>query len=92
MSTATVGNAVDLDGARAARLVAREVQVHGEGPTWAELGEALGWSLRTGRARIPELRRAGWLHYSSKTRSLRPGRRYDPRSTIRPGATARERG
>jgi hypothetical protein len=70
------------EGLRAARLIARERQVHGEGPTWAELAEALGWTdwaelsppQRTARMRM--LRRKGWITYKSRSRSLAPGARY----------------
>lgn len=71
-----------VEGLRAARLIARERQVHGEGPTWAELAEALGWTnwadlsppQRT--ARMRRLRQKGWIVYTKRSRSLAPGARY----------------
>jgi hypothetical protein len=67
---------VGADGERAAAFVAGIVQETGAGPTWAELGDAMGWpahplGLRT--AIITGLRSAGWLRYRQKPRSLRPG-------------------
>jgi hypothetical protein len=70
------------EGLRAVRLIARERQVHGEAPTWAELAEALGWadwpqlSPAHRVARMQVLRRKGWIVYKRRSRSLAPGARY----------------
>jgi len=70
------------EGLRAARLIDRERQVHGQGPTWAELAEALGWtdwpqlSPPQRVARMQMLRRKGWIVYRRRSRSLAPGARY----------------
>jgi len=66
------------DGPAAAAAVAVIVRDTGTGPSWAELGTAMGWPPNTHRGVIPRLTRASWLTHTSETRSLRPGTRYTP--------------
>ncbi len=61
------------DGASAAAAVARVVGDTGNGPTWLELGAAMGWPRNASRGIIPRLVQAGWLTSTAEARSLRPG-------------------
>ena len=61
-------------GHRAAEVVAAAWAAHDSGPTWTDLGRAMGW--RKARCRewaIPLLEQAGWLTTGDEPRSLRPG-------------------
>jgi hypothetical protein len=63
------------DGPRAAAHVAQVVRATAEGPTWWELGDAMGWP-RNKFVRefvIRGLAAAGWLRVGPEPRSLRPG-------------------
>lgn len=64
-------------GPRAAVVVAERWRTAGAGPTWWELGDAMGWPRRKleREALIRALERAGWLATGTKPRSLRPGPR-----------------
>ena len=67
------------DGEAAARYVHHVVAGTGDGPTWDELGTAMGWP--DGRARpliIYALARSGWLATGAARRSLRPGPLFTP--------------
>ena len=61
------------DGPRAATLVAGHWQAHGRGPTWRELGRAIGWPQREVALTVRALAKAGWLTVGDEPRSLRPG-------------------
>jgi len=61
------------DGAGAAAAVARVIGDTGTGPTWLELGAAMGWPRNASRGIIPRLLQAGWLTSTAEARSLRPG-------------------
>jgi hypothetical protein len=84
---ATITAYVEADGARAADYVAGVVRDTGQGPTWTELARAMGWpgkpwGLRS--AIIRRLARAGWIEFTTETRSLRlgPGS-VPPRGSVR---------
>jgi hypothetical protein len=67
---------VEADGERAAGYVAKVIGGTGEGPTWAELGNVMGWPDHPLGLRgevIHELARARWLRFGRKPYSLRPG-------------------
>jgi hypothetical protein len=61
------------DAAQAATLVADRWQAHGHGPTWHELGRAMGWPYEAVAATICALATAGWLVVGTEPRSLQPG-------------------
>jgi hypothetical protein len=61
------------DGPRAATLVNEHWQAHGHGPTWRELGRAMGWPSGEVALTVRALAKAGWLTVGSEARSLRPG-------------------
>jgi hypothetical protein len=63
------------DGPRAAQYAAGVIQSTGTGPTWRELGQAMGWPEWSWPAVIGRLERAGYLATGSEPRSLRPGDR-----------------
>lgn len=66
-----------LDGVLAAKHVAQTVEATGAGPTWAELGKAMGWRRGENVHAIRLLARDGWLRYRDGVyRSLRPGPRH----------------
>jgi hypothetical protein len=65
--------AIAAQGPQAARVVAEHLAAKGAGPTWRELGRAMGWSYRQGQEAIYQLGRAGWLQFTRQPRSLRPG-------------------
>lgn len=64
-------------GPRAAAVVAERWRTAGAGPTWRELGDAMGWPRRTldRQVLMRALERAGWLVTGKAPRSLRPGPR-----------------
>jgi len=70
---AEVAEIAKRDGASAAAAVARVVDDTGNGPTWLELGAAMGWPRNASRGIIPRLLQAGWLTNTAEARSLRPG-------------------
>lgn len=75
MSTSTT---VDKSEAMlAADTVAYYVHKHGHGPTWRELGELMDWGDREAvDHRVRQLAREGWLTFTRKRYSLRPGPRH----------------
>jgi len=75
---AAVAEIAARDGAAAAVAVARIVADTGTGPTWTELGAAVGWPRSASREIIPKLLQAGWLTSTTEHRSLRPGPRQVP--------------
>lgn len=67
---------VEADGVRAAAFVATVRRDTGTGPTWRELGSAMGWPGKPyglGAAIVHGLARCGWLRFGGEERSLRPG-------------------
>lgn len=58
-----------------ARFVADMVADTGNGPTWAEVGQAFDWTTSQSRTAIHALARQGWLRFTMTPRSLRPGPR-----------------
>jgi len=70
---AEVAEIAKRDGASAAAAVARIVDDTGNGPTWLELGAAMGWPRDASRGIIPRLVQTGWLTSTAEVRSLRPG-------------------
>ena len=70
---AEVAEIAKRDGASAAAAVARIVDDTGNGPTWLELGAAMGWPRNASRGIIPRLLQTGWLTSTAEVRSLRPG-------------------
>jgi len=81
------------DGPQASEYVAAVLAETGTGPTWRELGAALGWPRRphdTIYVIITRLAAAGWLDQGDKTaRSLRPGRKYKADPMHNPGTVRR---
>jgi len=69
---AEVAEIAKRDGASAAAVVARIVDDTGDGPTWLELGAAMGWPRNASRGIIPRLLQTGWLTSTAEVRSLRP--------------------
>jgi len=70
---AAVAEIAARDGAAAAVAVARIVEDTGTGPTWTELGAAMGWPRSAACEVIPRLLQARWLTSTTEHRSLRPG-------------------
>ncbi len=67
---------VEAHGPKAATFVADVLHDTGRGPTWRELGAAMGWPDKPcglGAAVIRGLARSSWLSFTSEPRSLRPG-------------------
>jgi hypothetical protein len=67
---------IEGDAVRAAAHVAQVVRDTGAGPTWRELARAMDWPMSpwgTHSAIIGGLAMAGWLEFTSRPRSLRPG-------------------
>jgi hypothetical protein len=62
--------AVDRDAERAKAYVAGVWECTGAGPTWTELGDALGWAPALRERIIRTLAREGVLPYSPEPRSL----------------------
>ncbi|MFJ9314216.1 hypothetical protein ACIRN4_08510 [Pimelobacter simplex] len=69
-AAATAATAVERDAARAAAYVAGVWERTGAGPTWTELGDALGWPPALRERIIRTLAREGVLTYSAEPRSL----------------------
>jgi hypothetical protein len=67
-------------GPDAAAWVRGFCHVHGHGPLWFELGQALGLDYRRREATIRALEREGWISTGPETRSMRPG----PRAHLTP--------
>lgn len=65
--------AVRDDAETAAAYVAQVVAGTGTGPTWGQLGSAMGWPAGDVPAIICTLARQGWLRTGRGPRSLRPG-------------------
>jgi hypothetical protein len=68
------GQLAERDSLRAAVYVAGIVRDTGTGPTWRELGRAMGWPGWAAPWVIGLLERAGWLTTGAAERTLRPGR------------------
>jgi hypothetical protein len=66
----------DRDAMKAAAHVGQVVTATGAGPTWTELGKAMGWPHDAKNAVITRLIRTGWLEIGQAPRSMRPGRNY----------------
>ena len=69
-AAATARAAVDRDAERAKAYVAGVWERTGAGPTWTELGDALGWAPALRERIIRTLAREGVLSYSPEPRSL----------------------
>jgi hypothetical protein len=69
-AAATARDTVLRDAERAAAYVAGVWARTGAGPTWTELGDALGWSPALRARIIRMLAREGVLSYSAEPRSL----------------------
>lgn len=69
-AAATAATAVQRDADRATAYVAGVWERTGTGPTWTELGEALGWPPALRERIIRTLAREGVLTYSTEPRSL----------------------
>jgi hypothetical protein len=71
-----VAACAEAGGPRAAEYVATVVRDTDQGPTWAELSQAMDWPRQPWHLRgavIHQLAREGWLQFTSEPRSLRPG-------------------
>jgi hypothetical protein len=68
----------ERDGLRAAVYVAGIVRDTGAGPTWRELGRAMGWPGWAVPWVVGQLERDGWLTTGPAERALRPGRGAEP--------------
>lgn len=69
-AAATARTAVDRDAERAKTYVAGVWERTGAGPTWTELGDALGWTPALRERIIRTLAREGVLSYSPEPRAL----------------------
>lgn len=64
----------DIEGPRAGAWVAQVRTDTGTGPTWAELGAAMGWTRPVAEQQIRALSASRWLTTTTnQARSLRPG-------------------
>jgi hypothetical protein len=69
-AAATARDAVSRDAQQAKEYVVGVWERTGSGPTWAELGDAMGWPPALRERIIRSLTRGGVLSYSSEPRSL----------------------
>jgi hypothetical protein len=75
---ADIAKRADLYGSAAAGLVAAWIAREGRAPTWSELCSEMGWHRWWQRnLAVPKLAKAGWLVTGAKSRSLRPGPKWD---------------
>lgn len=67
---------IDQTGRRLADLVAKCLERTGKAPKWSELGGVKGWTHWQTETVMRLARSAGWLTYTGKPRSLRPGKKH----------------
>jgi hypothetical protein len=63
----------EVEGPRAGAWVAQVLTETGTGPTWGELGAAMGWTRPIAQHQIRALTASRWLSATRQARSLRPG-------------------